>query len=159
MSEEASSRAECEHALQYAVHDGISLAGDFYKPAGASNVPVVVAVHGGAWKVGDATDFQYWGPWLASRPGVLVLRSWSFISRMRVVLWRDRLWKNCRSYGEGGIRRSLSEFRSRCSGQPRIRTGTQIRICLRGEIKRTYEKKVPRARGSLSTTPVDRRAP
>ena len=67
MSEEASSRAECEHALQYAVHDGISLAGDFYKPAGASNVPVVVAVHGGAWKVGDATDFQYWGPWLASR--------------------------------------------------------------------------------------------
>ena len=67
MSEEALSRAECEHALQYAVHDGISLAGDFYKPAGASNVPVVVAVHGGAWKVGDATDFQYWGSWLASR--------------------------------------------------------------------------------------------
>ena len=67
MSEGTSSRVECEHALQYAVHDGISLAGDFYKPADATNLPVVVAVHGGAWKVGDATDFQYWGPWLASR--------------------------------------------------------------------------------------------
>src|SRR5262245_6737891 len=67
MSEEASFRVECEHALQYAVHDRISLTGDFYKPAGAAMSPVVVAVHGGAWKVGDAADFQYWGPWLASR--------------------------------------------------------------------------------------------
>src|SRR5215472_693057 len=67
MSEETSSTVECEHALQYAVHDGISLAGDFYRPAVATNAPVVVAVHGGAWKVGDASDFQCWGPWLASR--------------------------------------------------------------------------------------------
>jgi acetyl esterase/lipase len=67
MNEQASSRIECERGLQYAVHDGISLIGDFYKPAGDAIVPIVVAVHGGAWKVGDATDFQYWGPWLASR--------------------------------------------------------------------------------------------
>lgn len=66
MSEEALSRVVCERGLQYAVHDGVALTGDLYRPAGAVS-PVVVAVHGGAWKVGDATDFQYWGPWLASR--------------------------------------------------------------------------------------------
>jgi acetyl esterase/lipase len=67
MTQEASSRVECERGLQYAVHDGVSLTGDFYKPVGLTIPTVVVAVHGGAWKVGDATDFQYWGPWLASR--------------------------------------------------------------------------------------------
>lgn len=60
MSEEAF-EVECERGLRYAVHDGTSLAGDFYKPTRAANAPVVVAAHGGAWKVGDATDFQYWG--------------------------------------------------------------------------------------------------
>ncbi len=66
MSEEAF-EVECERGLRYAVHDGTCLAGDFYKPARVANAPVVVAAHGGAWKVGDATDFQYWGAWLASR--------------------------------------------------------------------------------------------
>jgi acetyl esterase/lipase len=64
---EGTFRVECDRALQYAVHDGGSLAGDFYKPAGTTDAPVVIAVHGGAWKVGDTTDFQYWGAWLASR--------------------------------------------------------------------------------------------
>lgn len=67
MSEEALSRVECEHALPYAVHDGVSLTGDFYKPAGATNTPVIIAVHGGAWQVGGTTDFQHWGSWLARR--------------------------------------------------------------------------------------------
>ncbi len=67
MSADASFTVECERGLQYAVHDGVDLTGVFYKPAGATAAPVVVAVHGGAWKVGDASDFQYWGPWLASR--------------------------------------------------------------------------------------------
>jgi acetyl esterase/lipase len=67
MSEESLFKVECQRGLQYAVHDGVSLAGDFYRPAGVSIVPVIVAVHGGAWKVGDTSDFQYWGPWLASR--------------------------------------------------------------------------------------------
>jgi acetyl esterase/lipase len=67
MGKEAPSGFECERGMQYAVHDGVSLTGDFYKPAGDAISPVIVAVHGGAWKVGDVTDFQYWGPWLASR--------------------------------------------------------------------------------------------
>ncbi len=66
MSEEAF-EVECERGLRYAVHDGTSLAGDFYKPTRAANAPVVVAAHGGAWKVGDATDFNTGG--LARWPG------------------------------------------------------------------------------------------
>ena len=67
MSEEALNKVECDRGVEYAVHDGVQLVGDFYKPVGATTSPIVIAVHGGAWKVGDATDFQYWGPWLASR--------------------------------------------------------------------------------------------
>ena len=67
MSEEASYKVECDRGLEYAIHDGVRLVGDFYKPVDATTCPVVIAVHGGAWKVGDASDFQYWGPWLASR--------------------------------------------------------------------------------------------
>lgn len=67
MIEELLSRVECEQTLPYAVRGGVSLTGDFYKPAGVTRAPVVVAVHGGAWQVGGTTDFQYWGSWLASR--------------------------------------------------------------------------------------------
>lgn len=66
MTEETLFKVECERGLQYAVHDGVSLTGDFYRPARVPIPPVAVAVHGGAWKVGDASDFQYWGSWLAS---------------------------------------------------------------------------------------------
>lgn len=53
--------------MQYAVHDGERLIGAFYRPEDAREVPVLVAVHGGAWKGGDPTQYQHWGPWLASR--------------------------------------------------------------------------------------------
>jgi acetyl esterase/lipase len=67
MNDETLSKVECERGLQYAVHDDVSLIGDFYRPAGVLNPPVVIAVHGGAWKVGGTIDFQYWGSWLARR--------------------------------------------------------------------------------------------
>ena len=67
MSEEALCKFSLEREVEYAVHDGIRLTGDLYKPEKTARCPIVVAVHGGAWKVGDASDFQYWGPWLASR--------------------------------------------------------------------------------------------
>jgi acetyl esterase/lipase len=53
--------------IEYAVHDGSKLTGVFYRPEAARNCPVLVAVHGGAWKGGDAKQFQHWGPWFASR--------------------------------------------------------------------------------------------
>lgn len=53
--------------MQYAVHDGVELSGTFHKPDQAGQAPIVIAVHGGAWKAGDVKQYQYWGPWLASR--------------------------------------------------------------------------------------------
>jgi acetyl esterase/lipase len=57
--------------IAYAQHDGVELLGDLYLPAGAKEVPALVAVHGGGWVQGARTAFQYWGPYLAAR-GVAV---------------------------------------------------------------------------------------
>ena len=57
--------------IAYAQHDGVELLGDLYLPAGAKEVPALVAVHGGGWVQGVRTAFQYWGPYLAAR-GVAV---------------------------------------------------------------------------------------
>ena len=38
------------------------------RPTGGDRAaPVVIAVHGGAWKSGSAQFYRYWGPFLASR--------------------------------------------------------------------------------------------
>ena len=57
--------------VAYAQHDGAELLGDLYLPAGAKEVPALIAVHGGGWVQGVRTAFQYWGPYLAAR-GVAV---------------------------------------------------------------------------------------
>ena len=67
LSEGALCKFHLERGVEYAVHDGVRMTGDLYKPDKTTPSPIVIAVHGGAWKVGDASDFQYWGPWLASR--------------------------------------------------------------------------------------------
>jgi acetyl esterase/lipase len=56
-----------DKGMQFAVHDGIRLTGDFYRPDGGGDHPVLVAVHGGGWRRGAADMYQYWGRWLASR--------------------------------------------------------------------------------------------
>ena len=56
-----------ERGLVYGVMDGIALSGDYYRPETAAPVPVVVAVHGGGWKLGSARFYQHWGPYLAAR--------------------------------------------------------------------------------------------
>ena len=56
-----------ERNLVYATVDGIALSGDYYRPETAGAVPVVVAVHGGGWKLGSARFYQHWGPHLAAR--------------------------------------------------------------------------------------------
>lgn len=50
----------------YADHGGVLL-GDFYLPQGATNAPVIVAVHGGGWAHRSRPTYQYWGPYLARR--------------------------------------------------------------------------------------------
>jgi acetyl esterase/lipase len=67
VSAETLCKFELKHEIEYAVHDGVRLTGDLYRPKTAEPCGVVVAVHGGAWKMGSTSDFQYWGPWLASR--------------------------------------------------------------------------------------------
>src|SRR5436190_7178611 len=62
---------ETRGGVAYATHDGVSLLGDFYLPAGAGPFPALVAVHGGGWQAGARNAFQFWGPYLAARGYVL----------------------------------------------------------------------------------------
>lgn len=52
--------------LEYAVHDGVSLKGHLWTPAGAGPHPVLITVHGGGWRVGSADNYQQWGPAIAA---------------------------------------------------------------------------------------------
>jgi len=51
--------------LVYAVHDGVKLVGDLYLPKGHGKAPVLVAVHGGGWQIGNRQFYRYWGLFLA----------------------------------------------------------------------------------------------
>lgn len=59
--------AQTSEELTYATHDGVVLKGTFYRPSGAGPAPVIVAVHGGGWRLGDRTVYRYWGPYLAAQ--------------------------------------------------------------------------------------------
>src|SRR5215475_14942099 len=61
------SQIETRSGVAYANHDGVSLLGDLYLPAGAGPYPALVAVHGGGWQAGARNAFQFWGPYLAER--------------------------------------------------------------------------------------------
>jgi acetyl esterase/lipase len=63
----ASPPVETRAGVVYANHDGVSLAGDLYLPAGGGPFPALVAVHGGGWQAGVRSSFQFWGPHLAAR--------------------------------------------------------------------------------------------
>src|SRR6185369_4386732 len=58
---------EIRNGVSYATHDGVSLLGDLYLPAGAGPFPALVGVHGGGWQAGARNAFQFWGPYLAAR--------------------------------------------------------------------------------------------
>src|SRR5436309_4689283 len=62
---------ETRSGVTYATHDGVSLAGDLYLPAGAGPFPALVAAHGGGWQAGARNTFQFWGSYLAVRGYVL----------------------------------------------------------------------------------------
>jgi acetyl esterase/lipase len=71
-----SQEAETRSGVVYASHDGVSLAGDLYLPAGAGPFPALVALHGGGWQAGVRSTFQFWGPYLAARGTVLFAASY-----------------------------------------------------------------------------------
>jgi acetyl esterase/lipase len=63
----ATQQIETRPGIAYANHDGVSLAGDLYLPAGPGPFPALVGVHGGGWQAGVRSTFQYWGAYLAER--------------------------------------------------------------------------------------------
>jgi acetyl esterase/lipase len=67
----ATSSLETRPGIAYANHDGVSLVGDLYLPAGTGSFPALIAVHGGGWQAGARSTYQFWGPYLAERGYVL----------------------------------------------------------------------------------------
>jgi acetyl esterase/lipase len=51
--------------IQFAEHEGSKLLGDLYLPKGLDKAPVLVAVHGGGWQVGNRKFYTHWGNYLA----------------------------------------------------------------------------------------------
>src|SRR5258707_13499864 len=58
--------------IEYAVHGGVSLKGHLYSPRGPGKFPVVIAVHGGGWRLANLDNYRILGPWLAGH-GYVVL--------------------------------------------------------------------------------------
>ena len=56
-----------ERGIEYGVHDGVKLPGDLYLPTSPGPHPIVVAIHGGGWQIGERERYEYWGPYLATR--------------------------------------------------------------------------------------------
>ena len=76
--------------LEYAVHDGVPLAGHLYQPAAPGVYPLVIGVHGGGWQNGATENYQYWGPWLAAR-GYVVFAPTYRLSRPGVKTFPEAL--------------------------------------------------------------------
>jgi acetyl esterase/lipase len=54
--------------IEYAVHDGVSLLGDLYMPAGGGPHPAMVYIHGGGFARGSKAGYgNTWGPYLSER--------------------------------------------------------------------------------------------
>lgn len=53
--------------IEYAVHAGVPLKGHLYSPRGGGRLPLVVAVHGGGWRLPNLDNYKALGPWLAER--------------------------------------------------------------------------------------------
>lgn len=51
--------------IVYAVHDGVELWGDFYRPAGNGPFPMVIVAPGGGWAVCNPRGISSWGVHLA----------------------------------------------------------------------------------------------
>jgi acetyl esterase/lipase len=62
---------EIRKNVEFGVHDGDILTGDYYAPRDSGTYPGLIALHGGGWKRGTAENYQYWGPYLAQHGYVL----------------------------------------------------------------------------------------
>ncbi|OJY04640.1 MAG: hypothetical protein BGP04_02380 [Rhizobiales bacterium 62-17] len=62
---QAQSTVTTRNDITFAEHDQVKLIGDLYMPQGVQKAPILVAVHGGGWQVGDRKIYQNLGPYLA----------------------------------------------------------------------------------------------
>jgi acetyl esterase/lipase len=69
--------------LEYVKRGGQALVGDLYMPADDTNVPCLVAVHGGAWQRGQRANYRHIGRYLADRGIGLFAISYRFAPRDR----------------------------------------------------------------------------
>src|SRR5206468_12623006 len=53
--------------IEYAVHGGVSLKGHLYALKEPVKFPLVIAVHGGGWRLANLDNYRILGPWLAER--------------------------------------------------------------------------------------------
>jgi acetyl esterase/lipase len=70
-SSEAERSVKTQNNIAFTGGDGAELLGDLYMPDGVETAPVLVAVHGGGWQVGNRKFYVHWGPYLA-RHGIAV---------------------------------------------------------------------------------------
>src|SRR3954469_17365687 len=57
---------ETRHGIVYCSHAGVELAGDLFLPPSPGPHPVVIAVHGGGWRVGARNSLHNWGQYFAA---------------------------------------------------------------------------------------------
>lgn len=70
-SSEAERPVKTQNDIAFAGGDGTEFLGDLYMPDGVETAPVLVAVHGGGWQIGNRKFYIHWGPYLA-RHGIAV---------------------------------------------------------------------------------------
>src|SRR5438552_12800724 len=61
------SAADERREIEYAVHGGVSLKGHLYAPEGPGKFPLVIAIHGGGWRLANLDNYRILGAWLAER--------------------------------------------------------------------------------------------
>lgn len=67
-SNEAISRSAAGEALSISSFDSFAIAATYYRAATTPGpAPVLIAVHGGGWRLGTAKFYSEWGPFLAAR--------------------------------------------------------------------------------------------
>ena len=72
--------------IVFAEHDGMTLLGDLYRPKGRAKAPVLVALHGGGWQIGDRKFYGNWGGYLA-RHGYAVFATEYRLMKPGVSTW------------------------------------------------------------------------
>jgi acetyl esterase/lipase len=72
--------------IVFAEHDGMTLLGDLYRPKGRVMPPVLVALHGGGWQLGDRKFYRHWGGYLAKH-GYAVFSTEYRLMKPGVSIW------------------------------------------------------------------------